>query len=178
MCLFFLIWCLIRGFGFTNQSSRESEEEIVQKTKRNQSICKTLQNVRGCCLENLAVRACGQPSTLLSSCGVSAPEVQNTQTYSMKCTFIHVNKEPNNSLFAFSLYFCVFWVSVPCIFFSGSHCCVSPGVASSLPRALVAFCTLRWDSTATGAWGSCLHKGTGALGFLLNLSYESSCYSI
>lgn len=28
-----LIWCLIRGFGFTNQSSREGEQEAVSKTE-------------------------------------------------------------------------------------------------------------------------------------------------
>lgn len=111
----------------------------------------------------MAVRACGQLSTLLSSCGLSAPEVQNTETYSVKWSFIHIKKEPNNSVFAFSLYFCVFWVTIPCVFFSGSHSRMSP--MSSLLQALVASSTLRWDSTATGAWGSCLHKGTGALGF-------------
>lgn len=75
-------------------------------------------------------------------------------------------------------------------FLSGSPSCVSPGAASSLPQVLVASSTLRCDYATAGAWRSCLHKGTGALGFgfftqklsgfkyLLfwpyNLSYETS----
>lgn len=85
-----------------------NRKQCSKKKKEPKHLCK----IWGWCLESLMARACNQGSTPFSLFDLSA-----SVKHSVKWVFIHVQEEPNNSLFSFSLCFHVYWVTIGLFFF-------------------------------------------------------------